>query len=135
MEFNDFGLLEPSWEYSGRPLETSRSLFGASWVHLGLSWATRGLLAPSWELSWSGLGANLGSLGRPLGRLGAHLGWLRGLLGTSWAVLNEVFRASWTVFKAVKAETSYMLKKYVLLSDLMILASWSPLGNTFSDGI
>ena len=89
MEFNDFGLLEPSWEYSGRPLGTSRSLFGASWGHLGLSWATRGLLAPSWELSWSGLGANLGHIGRPLGRLGAHLGWLRGLLGTSWAVLAK----------------------------------------------
>ena len=77
MEFNDFGLLEPSWEYSGRPLGTSRSLFGTSWGHLGLSWATRGLLAPSWELLGTLL-ARFGTLLASPGRLfGAKRGGIR----------------------------------------------------------
>ena len=77
---------------------------GAILGRRGRPWAFLGRLGrrPGVNLGW----APLGEAGRPLGQPWRPHGILRGRLG-------GVLGASWTVFRAVKAAKTHMLKMYV----------------------
>ena len=109
-----WGPLGPSWDPLGGLLGRLGAVFGASWSVLERRKLEKartpntlknkmkindlGLLEPSWEASWSALGASwrplgpswghLGRLGALLGRLGGLLGPLGRFLGPSWPVLG-----------------------------------------------